>query len=611
MLLSTVAIGVLVALVSMLAVFLVINQQYLEQSNALLLKASKVIDSSLVNRKDNLLTSSRQLATQKNIGATIWYLAKYAQSNVDRETLFNTYQKLVNDTLKISRAAKASKIAVYDSAGNLVSFALFDTSSDFVGFVERYPSPLFQVATLKDGEELSRDNLRKTNSIAKISFDFGGRLPQQESVHYAVVDGMLSIESFVPIMGEAFSESTGEHEIKQLGLVVMVQPLDQAFVSHLSWLTDTKINVFTSQGFSSGNVAAYRNPDWGVSSKIKGIQDAQAPVLAFNEITIAGTDFYQRLIPLYTDKHLIGTIAVLHSKEIARTNTWEMMQTLGLIAVASLLLILPLAWYFAISIFRPLTLLSHIFRTIATGQHTGMQSDELTQLKKEQERNDELGDLTQSFIVMDDAINQNIKQINEINASLEDKIELRTQELRIANEELTKLAMHDVLTELPNRKLLYDRLQRALIAAKRDKALMALMFIDLDEFKPINDTHGHDIGDLLLQEAAKRIHECIRESDTVSRIGGDEFIVLLSIIEAAHDAKVVAEKICHALNQPFELVGVNLCISSSIGIAIYPEHGSEASALLKNADTAMYYAKASGGNTVRLFQIADIKNVNR
>ena len=172
---------------------------------------------------------------------------------------------------------------------------------------------------------------------------------------------------------------------------------------------------------------------------------------------------------------------------------------------------------------------------------------------------------------------------------------------KAAEEQIKHLAHHDTLTNLPNRTLFNDRLQQALAIAKRDKAHMALMFIDLDEFKPINDTYGHAVGDLLLKEVAVRIQDCLRESDTVARMGGDEFTVLLPTIDAKQDASIVAEKIRHALNQPFELASNSLLISSSIGIAIYPEHGSDEKSLLKNADTAMYYAKESGRNTVKIF----------
>ncbi len=163
-------------------------------------------------------------------------------------------------------------------------------------------------------------------------------------------------------------------------------------------------------------------------------------------------------------------------------------------------------------------------------------------------------------------------------------------------------AEHDALTKLPNRALLNDRLQQALAIAKRDKEKLALMFIDLDKFKPVNDKFGHDVGDLLLKEVAQRIQGCLRESDTVARVGGDEFVVLLPSINEETDAIGVAEKIRHALNLPFDLAGHHLEISSSTGIAIYPDHGHDEHSLTKNADIAMYWAKANGRNNVQLFQ---------
>jgi diguanylate cyclase (GGDEF)-like protein/PAS domain S-box-containing protein len=173
---------------------------------------------------------------------------------------------------------------------------------------------------------------------------------------------------------------------------------------------------------------------------------------------------------------------------------------------------------------------------------------------------------------------------------------------KAVEEKVHHLAHYDPLTDLPNRALFSDRLQQALIAARRDKTHMALMYLDLDQFKPVNDTFGHAVGDLLLKEAAQRMQGCMRESDTVARVGGDEFIVLLPTVEAERDAAAVAEKIRHALNRPFALVGHSLHVSSSIGIAVYPEHGSDEKSLVKNADTAMYYAKESGGDNVRLYQ---------
>lgn len=178
-------------------------------------------------------------------------------------------------------------------------------------------------------------------------------------------------------------------------------------------------------------------------------------------------------------------------------------------------------------------------------------------------------------------------------------------ERKTMEDRLARMAQYDALTDLPNRALFSDRLRHAIAKAKRDKTRLALMFIDLDRFKPINDRFGHHVGDLLLKAAAKRMQECVRESDTVGRIGGDEFVVLLPTMEHVQDALLVAEKIRLALNQPFELPEIQrLDISSSTGIAIYPDHGSDEIQLAKNADDAMYQAKEHGRNTVRLYQPA-------
>lgn len=170
-----------------------------------------------------------------------------------------------------------------------------------------------------------------------------------------------------------------------------------------------------------------------------------------------------------------------------------------------------------------------------------------------------------------------------------------------AEERIKRLAHYDTLTGLPNRTLFADRLQQALVTAKRCDTHLALMFLDLDKFKPVNDELGHDVGDSLLKEVARRMQNCVRESDTVSRIGGDEFVVLLPAIEAEPDAMLVAEKILNALSQPFELANRSIRISVSIGVAAYPEHGSDEKVLTKSADIAMYSAKHGGRNRARLY----------
>lgn len=428
LLLSAVLISIVITSGSMGVVSWVIGMQFQNESKDDLIKVSEVIKSGLADRKNSMLIASRQLATQKNLGSTIWYLAKYGQSSVDREMLFTTYQKLAKDTYSIARVAQLSKIAIYDHTGHLVSFALRDANGDQAGFARNFATPVFQVASLIESEEINRSTLRTTSSVTKISFEFGGQLPQQEGVHYALIDGVPALETHVPIMGEVYNSGSGRQERKQLGLIIAVQPIDQTFVDHLSRLTHVKINVFTSKGFTSGGVPEYQTADWSGVQQAGG--HAQIPV--FNEIQIAGSGFYQSLIPLYADNQLIGGIAALHSKEIVQKNTRELLQILGLIAAVSLLLIISFAWYFATSISRPLTALSRIFHGVASGNSLATLSADLSRI---QTRPDELGDLTQSFVAMNDAVNQKIQQIYELNASLERTVNERTAALAASEQE--------------------------------------------------------------------------------------------------------------------------------------------------------------------------------
>jgi len=170
-----------------------------------------------------------------------------------------------------------------------------------------------------------------------------------------------------------------------------------------------------------------------------------------------------------------------------------------------------------------------------------------------------------------------------------------------SEERLQFLASHDALTHLPNRALLQERIEQGLLRAKRSHGKLAILFIDLDRFKIINDTLGHHAGDMLLQEAARRLKDCLRVSDTVARQGGDEFVVLIEDFADVQYLASVARKIMNVLAQPFILLNQELYISASIGISVYPEDGMDIFSLLKNADVAMYRAKESGKNTFQFY----------
>jgi diguanylate cyclase (GGDEF)-like protein len=173
-------------------------------------------------------------------------------------------------------------------------------------------------------------------------------------------------------------------------------------------------------------------------------------------------------------------------------------------------------------------------------------------------------------------------------------------ERKQAETRLLHMARHDPLTDLPNRALFEDRLQAALAAAASSCSGVALLYLDLDRFKQINDRYGHASGDRLLCEVAERLQSAVRGSDTVARMGGDEFVLLLNGIGSAAGAEAVAEKLRILLEQPLVSLGNPESVSPSIGIALYPEHARSAAALIARADAAMYAAKLAGGNRVVL-----------
>jgi diguanylate cyclase (GGDEF)-like protein/PAS domain S-box-containing protein len=168
--------------------------------------------------------------------------------------------------------------------------------------------------------------------------------------------------------------------------------------------------------------------------------------------------------------------------------------------------------------------------------------------------------------------------------------------------QLAHFAQHDSLTDLPNRALLNDRMTQAITVAQRHHTALAVLYLDLDRLKHINDSLGHLVGDRLLQSVALRLSECVRASDTVSRLGGDEFVILLSEVTHAHDAAVCADKLLQAVRMPYLMDEHELHVTASIGIAIYPEDGNVVEALLQSADSTMYEAKDRGRNNYQFYR---------
>ncbi len=209
-------------------------------------------------------------------------------------------------------------------------------------------------------------------------------------------------------------------------------------------------------------------------------------------------------------------------------------------------------------------------------------------------RQDEVGTLLNAFNNMMQVVEDRDKQLLEHSENLEQIIEIRT-------EQVSHRANHDALTELPNRYLLLDRLKQSIRSIKRRGGKLALLYLDLDRFKIVNDNLGHLVGDNLLVAVAKRLVNVLREEDTVSRLGGDEFVILVENTHQTEDVENVAKLIIKSLKEPFEIMGHTLHVSTSIGIASYPLDGEDESTLMQHADVSMYQAKKSGNGNYMFY----------
>ena len=243
------------------------------------------------------------------------------------------------------------------------------------------------------------------------------------------------------------------------------------------------------------------------------------------------------------------------------------------------------------------------------GSAEAMALEQLSHALKQRE--EELGQREKAVLLQEDAARvkdgvdeQTAALLREANENLvvaTVHAQTMTEAAENATAQMSYMAQHDTLTGLPNRALLTDRLAQSMALAQRHDQKVVLLYLDLDNFKHINDSLGHSVGDELLQAVAKRLNECVRQSDTVCRQGGDEFVLLLAEVDTVKDAARAAAMLIEATSSPYLVGAHRLHVSASIGLSIYPDDGSDVETLLRNADTAMYHAKKNGRNNFQMF----------
>jgi len=287
-----------------------------------------------------------------------------------------------------------------------------------------------------------------------------------------------------------------------------------------------------------------------------------------------GPELYT-ITPVIVEKKSIGYLIIVHSMN--RFIMHLLMQTFFITLIVIISILLTSRYYKILSrkILGPISELNESTTKIITTKTLN------THVKVH--NHDEIGELAKNFNIM-------ISELAKYH-----------EELSRQKDILAYKANHDELTDLPNRALFNDRLAVAMKKAQRNKSALSIFFLDIDYFKQINDQYGHDVGDEILKRFSQRLGECLRAADTLARIGGDEFMIILEEDKDLTTSKAVANKIIEAMQKPIVLGESELMISTSIGIAIYPQDAAEAEELIKNSDMAMYKAKEAGRNNFKFF----------
>jgi diguanylate cyclase (GGDEF)-like protein len=297
--------------------------------------------------------------------------------------------------------------------------------------------------------------------------------------------------------------------------------------------------------------------------------------------------------PVKLEDRMIGSILL-----VSDMSYWKQRQLLHLIIalgvlLASFIVAMMISSRLQREVSEPILKLAETARRITEANDYSFRAKKLTR--------DEIGSLVDDFNSMLQQIEVQDDELKKVKEGLEETVKVRTEELTELARQLEHQAYHDTLTGLANRSTFDDHLQLAIDQSKRYGGQLAVLFLDLDRFKVVNDTLGHAVGDKLLIQVAKRFSACMRASDTLVRLGGDEFGVLLMQVNSASDAADVAHKLINSIAEPIEVDGYSLHPSTSIGISLFPDDGNNAETILKNADTAMYRSKDHGYNQITFF----------
>ncbi len=358
--------------------------------------------------------------------------------------------------------------------------------------------------------------------------------------------------------------------------------------SDLASLDSFVKEVLTNPGIVYARVLDRRGVVLAQGGEEKALGRPFRPDQAFEDITDSVLDAQAEIA---VDKTQYGRVEIGVSTDQIRVVLEAARKRTTIIAIVEMLVVALFSFFLGLYLTRGLDALKQATLKIAKGE-LGYEvevrgKDELSQTAHA------FNEMSKELRVLYDQRKQAEEELSKLNEDLERRVKLRTEQLTDAYQKIEHQALHDSLTKLPNRTLFQDRLEQAMLTGQRENRPFALVMMDLNKFKEINDTMGHHSGDLVLQETASRLRGILRQSDTVARLGGDEFALILPTIKDMSTAATAANKIIDTIGKGMELEGHTLHVGTSLGIALYPRDGNDSAVLMRHADIAMYSAKRS------------------
>jgi len=394
---------IVVMLMSTLAVSVIINHQNRKASNELLGNSFNIIKDTIKEKKEKLISDCRQMAKVNDMGSKVAFVSKNG-SEMKLQVMRATYLDITTSLYNIGVTADVWNAVIYDGQGDLTGAVMFDEEGVHLGYVHNRTHK--EGALVKPGGKLTEDSWKAGHSLRGIAFEFGGELPKEELVRFENIGGFLCLVSYVPVMSDSYNSGTEKMERKQFGLVMAVQKLDSIFVERVSRLAGTKVNIFIPEGLSTGTLKEYEEFDLndfvreGVGG---GLEDGS---VIFSDITVGGTSYFQGVLPVYSGKGILGAIVSVYSKEVAESNTWQMVKLLMLVSLICILIFLPLAFLFAKSLSRPILKVVEGLKDIAEGE------GDLT-IRLEVNSKDEVGELAKWFNIFMEKLQGIVKEIAE------------------------------------------------------------------------------------------------------------------------------------------------------------------------------------------------------